>query len=339
MNSRQRIHTIIARGQPDRCGFWLGDPHEDTWPIYLKAFNCPDGESLRRLLHDDFRWISPHWTAYQHPSGKKMFDLQREGKADSSDGLLAHCTEPAQVDDFGWPDPDFLDFSQTLASLDAAGDVYRASGFWCPFFHQAADLFGMQNYFIKMYTHPQVVHAATRKLIDFYLEANARFYAAAGSRIDALFFGNDFGTQNDLFIHPRQFDEFVGPYFKELTDQAHTFGYQVILHSCGSIYRVIPRLIEMGVDALHPLQALAKGMDAQTLGSLYRGKIAFIGGIDTQNLLVNATPEEVKREVRRVSQLLGPHLVVSPSHEALLPDVPPQHALAMAEAAAAERTP
>jgi uroporphyrinogen decarboxylase len=323
----------VARQEPDRCGFWLGQPHEDTWPIYLKAFHARDEESLRRLLKDDFRWISPHWVAYKHPGGKKMFDLQREGKADSSDGLLSGCTAPSQVDEFDWPNPDYLDFQETLAVLDAAGEVYRASGFWCPFFHQAADLFGMQNYFIKMYTHPDVVHAATRRLVDFYLEANRRFYNAAGNRIDALFFGNDFGTQNDLFIHPNLFDEFVAPYFRLLTDQAHASGYQVILHSCGSIRRVIPRLIEMGVDALHPLQALAAGMDAETLGSLYRGKIAFIGGVDTQDLLVNASPQQVKDQVRRVKRLLGPHLVVSPSHEALLPDVPPANVRAMAEAA------
>ena len=333
MSSRQRVRAIIARQEPDRCGFWLGEPHPDTLPLYLRAFSVPDGEALRRLLQDDLRWISPQWDAYHHPQGKLMFDLQREGRADSSDGLLAHCIDPAQVDDFDWPDPAYLDFSEILAALHTAGDVYRASGFWCPFFHQAADLFGMQNYFTKMFTHPQVVHAVTRRLVQFYLEANRRFYTAAGNLMDGFFFGNDFGTQLDLFISPRLFDEFVAPYFKELVYQAHAFGYQVILHSCGAIGRVIPRLIEMGVDALHPLQARAQGMDAETLSKLYRGKIAFIGGIDTQDLLVNASPEEVKADVRRVKRLLGPHLVVSPSHESLLPNVPPENVCAMAEAA------
>lgn len=334
MNARQRIRTIIAREQPDRPGFWLGEPHEDTWTIYLKAFDAADGETLRRRLGDDLRWISPQWNAYRHPQGKPMFDVQRAGKPDSAGGVLADCSDPHQVEAFDWPDPDYLDFTETLAALDAAGEVYRASGFWCPFFHQAADLFGMQHYFMKMYTHPQVVHSVTQRLIDFYLEANRRFFAAAGERIDALFFGNDFGTQADLFISPRLFDEFVAPYFQALVAQAHAHGLQVILHSCGAISRVIPRLIEMGVDALHPLQAKARGMDAETLGRLHRGRIAFIGAIDTQDLLVNASPDAVRAEVQRVGRLLGSHWVVSPSHEALLPDVPPHNVLAMAEAAA-----
>ena len=123
------------------------------------------------------------------------------------------------------------------------------------------------------------------------------------------------------------------PYFKELTDQGHEYGYQVILHSCGSIYKVIPQLIDMGVEALHPLQAKASNMDAEILAREFKGKVTFIGGIDTQYVLVHGTPKQVKEEVRRVKKLLGPCLVVSPSHEALLPNVPPENVKAMAEAA------
>ena len=55
MNSRERIRTIIDGGVPDRCGFWLGNPHDNTWPLYLEAFGIPDKESLRRELGDDYR--------------------------------------------------------------------------------------------------------------------------------------------------------------------------------------------------------------------------------------------------------------------------------------------
>jgi len=129
------------------------------------------------------------------------------------------------------------------------------------------------------------------------------------------------------------FDLHVLPWFKKLTGQALRRGYQVILHSCGSVYRVIPRLIEAGVNCLHPLQAKAKNMDAETLSRAFRGRIAFLGGVDTQHILNHGTPAEVKAEVRRVKSLLGPCLIVSPSHEAVLPDVPCRNIAAMAEAA------
>jgi uroporphyrinogen decarboxylase len=75
-------------------------------------------------------------------------------------------------------------------------------------------------------------------------------------------------------------------------------------------------------------------MDAERLARDFGGRIAFLGGVDTQHVLPHGTPDEVRREVRRVKAVLGPHLIVSPSHEAILPDVPPANVAAMAEAAA-----
>ncbi|RLB94982.1 MAG: hypothetical protein DRH90_26005, partial [Deltaproteobacteria bacterium] len=111
-------------------------------------------------------------------------------------------------------------------------------------------------------------------------------------------------------------------------------GYQVILHSCGAISKVISRLVDMGVDCLHPLQAKALDMEAEKLAESFKGRISFMGGIDTQDLLVHATPEEVKADVDRVVAALGPRLIVSPSHEAMLPDISMKNIEAMAQAAA-----
>jgi uroporphyrinogen decarboxylase len=333
MTSRQRIKEIFAGRAADRPGFWLGEPHRDTWPILLKALGLPDQESLRRKLGDDVRWISPQWDSYKHPQGKPMFDPRRRSRNLSAEGAFGDCEDPREVDRFDWPDPDYLDFCATIEKLSIAGDVYRLSGFWCDFFHLTADFFGMENYFLKMLTHPEVVKAVTGHIVDFYLEANRRFFAQAGDLVDGFFFGNDFGTQLDLLISPRLFEEFVFPYFARLTRQGHAHGYQVVLHSCGSIYKVIPQLIDLGVDALHPLQAKAANMDAATLARQFKGKVAFLGGIDTQDLLVNGAPEEVRADVRRVKDLLGPCLVVSPSHECILPNVSTANVLAMADEA------
>ena len=120
---------------------------------------------------------------------------------------------------------------------------------------------------------------------------------------------------------------------KRLIATAKRHGKKVILHSCGSIYRVIPLLIDAGIDGLHPLQACAYSMDAEFLGRSYRGSLAFIGGVDTQDLLIRMSPDQIKGEVRRLRRLLGSNYIVSPSHEAILPDVPFENVVAMAEAA------
>jgi len=330
MNSRERICTIIAGEAADRCGFWLGNPHPDSWEGLHRYFGTETEEELRLLLGDDYRWIRP--TAYEHPDGLKCFHIPGR-VSHGSEGPFAHATDPAELDDYDWPRLEYVDFAQVLGELRGAGDYYRASGFWTPFYHNVMGLFGMEQYLINMYVNPKLVHAVTDRVCEFYYEGNEILYGLAGDEPDGFFFGNDFGTQLDLICGPAQFDEFIMPWFRRFTEQAHRWGHQVILHSCGSIYKVIDRLIDAGVDCLHPLQAKAANMDADTLAREFKGRIAFMGGIDTQDLLVHGTPEEIAADVRRVKALLNPGLIVSPSHEALLPNVPPENVRAMAEAA------
>ena len=331
MNSRERIRTIIAGEAADRCGFWLGNPHPDTWPLYHDYFGTSTEEELRYKLGDDYRWVQAG--AYRHPEGKAPFEIP-DKTAHGTPGPFADCDDPEALDRlYEWPDPDYLDFTEAIEALRHAGDHYRASGFWAPFYHHVMDLFGMESYMMNMYLNPELVHAVTDRVCTFFHEANERFFDAAGDLMDGYFFGNDFGTQRDLICGPAQFDEFVMPWFRKFTEQAQARNYQVILHSCGCVYKVIDRLIDAGVNCLHPLQALAANMDAETLERDFKGRIAFLGGIDTQDLLVNGTPEEVKADVRRVKKHLGPCLIISPSHEALLPNVSPENVQAMAEAA------
>lgn len=77
-------------------------------------------------------------------------------------------------------------------------------------------------------------------------------------------------------------------------------------------------------------------MDADTLARDYKGRIAFMGGIDVQQLLIYSTPEQIRADVRRVRRILGPNLIISPSHEAILPNVPPVNVQALIEAAQEE---
>jgi len=329
MNSRERIKTVFSGGAPDRCGFWIGTPLAETWPIYLDYLGVTSEDEARKLLQDDILFACAEVDTYKHPEGKPLFDMVKDGKP-----IFAECEDVAEIEDYpDWPNSDYLDFAQPLEKLRSVGNICRASGMWSPYFHVLAGYFGMENYFIKMHLNPDVVDAVTRKVCEFYLEANKRFFEAAGDEMDVLFFGNDYGTQLDLLVSPDQWDRFILPYTKALVDLGHKYGYKVMSHSCGAIHKIIPRFIEIGLDALHPLQAKANGMDAETLARDFKGKIAFVGGIDTQELLVHGSPEEIKEEVKRVKSLLGPNLVISPSHEALLPNVPPQNVLAMAEAA------
>ncbi len=330
-SSRELIRSIINGESVPRSGFWMGNPHQDTWPSYRAFFKARTNEEVRRILRDDLLWL-PSDGGYHGPGGRTAFPNPRKGEGLSAGGVFSDCESVDEVEAYPWPGTGDFDFSEVIAQLRAAGDVYRATGMWSCFYHIVGDMFGMENYFIKMYTHPEVVHAVTKHVVDFFLAGTEQFFREAKDEADGFFFGNDFGTQRDIMISPEAFQEFVFPYFRQLTQLGHAWGKQVMLHSCGAITKVIPDLIAMGVDALHPLQACAAGMNAENLAQ-FRGKVAFCGGIDTQHLLVHGTPDEIRADVYRVRRELGPCLIVSPSHEALLPNVPPENVLAMSEVA------
>jgi uroporphyrinogen decarboxylase len=333
MSRRKLITRLIAGEKVERTGFWLGMPHADTWPILHGHFGTKTEEELRVKLGDDCRWICPQFypDVFQDPQGRQLFDAGLD-RAKHAVPPLAACETVEEVNQFPWPNPEYLNFDSCLRDLEQAGDVYRMSGFWTCFYHNVSDLFGMEEYFVKMYTNPDVVQAVTDKVCEFYFEANDRFFKAARDLVDGFFFGNDFGTQCSLICGPDQFDRFILPWFLRFTELGHRHGHQVILHSCGSIHAVIPRLIDAGVDCLHPLQALAANMDAVTLARDFKGRVTFLGGIDMQELLTHGTPAQVRDDVLRVQRLLGPNVIIIPSHEAILANVPPANVEAMAKA-------
>jgi uroporphyrinogen decarboxylase len=362
MTGRERIQTILKGQDADRSGFWLGNPTDESKEMYYRHFGIKEekeevpeeylrasqvktnkaGRSdleLNLAVSSDMIWISPELdpATWKHPERKPMWDFYggKERHSLTQPGVFGDCEDIQEVERFDWPDPSYIDFTRTHANVKEARDAGLAvfGGMWMPFFHIVADFFGMENYFMKMYTNPEIVEAVTERVVHFYLEANKRCLDLMASDIDAGFFGNDFGSQLDIMISPEMFDRFILPYYKRCIAGIKSYGLPVIVHSCGAIDRLIPRLIDAGIDGLHPLQAKAVGMDAENLSRKYGKHLVFIGGLDTQELLPFGTVEEIRGEVGRLRKVFGPRFILSPSHEALLPNVSPEKVVAMSEAA------
>ena len=104
---------------------------------------------------------------------------------------------------------------------------------------------------------------------------------------------------------------------------------KVVYHSCGAIVDAIPLLIEAGADIIHPIQALAAGMQPENLKAKFEGQVSFCGGVDTQELLPHGTPDDVKAKVKELRKIFPTGLIISPSHEALQDDVPPENVKAL----------
>jgi len=194
---------------------------------------------------------------------------------------------------------------------------------WSAHFQDTCASFGMETALMNMITNTEIYEAVNEKIVEFYLKANKIFYEATKGKLHAVLIGNDMGSQRGLILSPKMVRQFIIPGCKKLVEQAHSYGLKVIYHSCGSIVDVIPDLIMAGVDIIHPIQALAEGMQPQNLKEKFDGQVSYCGGVDTQDLLVNGSEEAVRAKVKELRTIFPTGLIISPSHEAIMKDVSP----------------
>ena len=124
---------------------------------------------------------------------------------------------------------------------------------------------------------------------------------ALGDKVQVVFVsGTDFGTQRGPFISPQAYRDLYKPFQKAINDKIHELtNWKTFIHSCGSIYQLIPDFIDAGFDVLNPVQCSAAEMEPQRLKDEFGDQLVFWGGgVDTQKTLPFGTPKEVYNEVR-----------------------------------------
>ena len=308
----------------------------------LEYFGVSSIDELKIKINDD---VYPVDMPYHSPSANAIytaFDFAKKtsgvsnGRTLTLPGFFEDYSDPEGVDDFEWPDPSkYIDPKECKRMIDTVPAGYATMGMiWSCHFQDVCAAFGMETALIKMMLEPEMLKAVHEKIIGFYLNANEIFYESVKGKLDAVLIGNDVGTQTGLMISKDAFREFVLPGTRKLIRQAKSYGLKVIYHSCGSIHSIIPDLIEAGVDAIHPIQALAKDMEACKLQRDFGSRVTFCGGVDAQNLLVHGSPQQIKKKVMELKQIFPTGLIISPSHEAILPDVDPANIEALFNAVA-----
>jgi uroporphyrinogen decarboxylase len=191
-------------------------------------------------------------------------------------------------------------------------------------------LFGFDDYLYRLAAEPELVHAFSRRILEYQKGVIEIYYNELGPWIDCTTSGDDFGMQTGAFMSADMFNEFIAPYFAERIAYTKKFTpafYQH--HSCGSIYSLIPSLVTCGVDIINPIQPGAYMMEPERLKKDYGSLLAFWGGIDTQALLPLGSAEEVKAEVKRILSIMGNEgYILSPAH-CIQQDVPAENIAAI----------
>lgn len=340
MNRRERFLLTIERKAVDRPAAWLGIPAAGALPGLYSHFNVSDLQGLKERIGDDVWPLELPYHSDFSDAIYMAFDFTKKGhmvneeRTLNSPGWFEEVTDPAAVDEFPWPDPSrHIDPAECRSVVEAVPvDYARLGVVWSAHFQDACAAFGMETALMNMIAEPEIFRAVIDRITAFYIHANGLFYEATRGKLDAVLIGNDFGSQTGLMLSRDLIREFVYPGTRALVDQAKAHGLKVIHHSCGAIRDLIPDLVELGVDAIHPIQALASGMDAESLARDFGGTTSFCGGVDAQNLLVRGSDDDVRKRVLELKRLFPTGLIISPSHEAILPDIPPANVGALFDA-------
>ncbi|MFH1760694.1 MAG: uroporphyrinogen decarboxylase family protein, partial [bacterium] len=201
-------------------------------------------------------------------------------------------------------------------------------------FEIACAMRGYEKILMDMALKPDYVHALFKHINDIQIRAVEIYYGAVGKYIHIAQTGDDFGMQNSEFFSVDMYRDLIKPYFKKYLDAIKSYTSAKILHhTCGSVYNLIPELIDTGVDILNPIQPTAKYMEPSRLKAEFGDRLCFHGGVCMQDILPHGTPQQVKEHVKDRILGYGPRggYIICPAHN-LQGDTPPENILAMYEA-------
>jgi len=170
------------------------------------------------------------------------------------------------------------------------GDLWERANFLC----------GLDQLLLDLHDRPRFVEDLLDRIAEYVLTTLRRIVKY---KPQAVFLSDDYGLQRSLMMSPQSWRRFIKPRLAMILAEGRRYGCRTMLHSCGHITEIVPDLVEIGLDILHPIQPEA--MDILGLKREFGQDLTFCGGINTQQLLPYGTPEQVRSDVVRVATEMG----------------------------------
>ncbi len=323
MTPRERWLAVLRREKPDRVPMDYQATPEAT--AKLKAhLGVQTDRELFDLLHIDARiGLGPSYAGPPLPEGTDEFGC-RFRNVDYGTGVYGECVHHplagySSVDQiessYSWPTVDLYDFSRIPAQVKAARDLPTVGGGSEPFLTYA-NLRGLELAMMDLALCPEIVHYCLDRLFNLCYQKTSRIYEAANGDVLVSYVAEDMGSQQGLLFSPAHIEEFLLPRMKRMIDLAHSSGVYVMHHNDGAVRDILPRMIDIGIDILNPVQWPCAGMDRQALKNDFGKQIVFHGAVDNQHTLPFGTPADVRDEVVENLRILGAGggYIIGPCH-------------------------
>jgi uroporphyrinogen decarboxylase len=364
MTPRERLRRALAHREPDRVPIDMGNSatsiHRAAYqrlkehlgmgpsepPIIDRMQQVVEVEEpVLRCLDVDTRqlFLQPARGWRKNPDGT-FTDEWSIGYRAAAEGayydMISHPLAEASREDldrFPWPDPESprrtAGLAREAAELRGRGDyAIVLNGFSETIFGLASWLRGPARFYMDFLLQVDFLQELLDRMLDYALRLARSALDAVGRQVDVIKVADDLGTESTLLISPELYRAFIKPrqkrFYAFLKEHSEA---KLLLHSCGAISPLIPDLVEIGVDAVNPVQVSAVGMDSARLKRDFGDRMTFWGGgCDTQRVLPFGTVDDVAAEVRRRIRDLAPGggFVFTPVHNIQF-DIPPEKVMAM----------
>jgi uroporphyrinogen decarboxylase len=354
MNPRERALAAINHQEPDHVPIDLGativttitriaydnlraylDMEPDCVPniSHRQMDTVYPKEDLLRRYHVDFRPVHMKGPWYfktrELPEDESFYDEygMKWKKAsyyyDVVERPLSGVETLADLEKYPWPDP--YDPGRVVGIREEARQLFETSPYLVVAdimclgpFEGACFLRGYDNFAVDLLWNPTLAQAILDKITDMSIGLWDAFLSQVGDCVHVVCQGDDLGTQRGMFISPEMYRKFVKPCHQRMFEFIHSkTEAKIFLHSCGSVYDILPDLVDVGVQILNPIQRSAAKMDIIRLKKEFgRDLVLWGGGIDVQQVLPYASLREIEDDVKRTLEILSPGggYVFVPSH-------------------------
>lgn len=214
---------------------------------------------------------------------------------------VGHAIKDDSLSNYKWPDAKseyrFEGIGTWLKANTQNFTMFWAGDLW----ERATFMLGMEQALIDLHLNPMLMEELFEGIKNYIVETMKILFERF--EFDCVAISDDYGTQSTMVMSPQAWRKFIKPRLAEIYGLAKANGRHVFHHSCGQFYPIIPDLIEIGLDVLHPIQPEA--MDIYRLKREFGKDLTFCGGLNTQHLLPKGTPAEIQKEVKTLKERMG----------------------------------
>jgi uroporphyrinogen decarboxylase len=350
MEHRERVMMALNHEMPDRCPMQVSFTPEfanrlrDDLKVKGRTPHNPHGGGntyeLERAIGEDMLLTSVGWANSYYMGNEPYTDewgvSWRSQPYETPYGtgyyteISGHpLAEDAAIETYRAPDPNRPElYSEAERVIRDYKDEYWIVGVTVTtIFETAWALRGYEQIFMDMVSNPEIVERLLDIPYHYHLTAAKRLVQMG---VDMIWIGDDVGAQQDMIMSPKHWRRFLKPRMASFIAELKRLNpaIKIAYHTDGNVERIIPELIEIGLDVLNPIQPAS--MDPVELKKKYGKNLCFWGSMDEQYTLPFGTAGDVHNEVITRLKTIGKDggLIIGPTHHVQL-DTPMENFWAM----------